>query len=137
MKKIIKSSVVIILVVLIHSCERCATPPTIMTEINNITYNSATVEGNFTFQCDNTYNGRVLLAWDTIPTYTDQRRWEIINNASNGKFTYIITGLRENTTYYEWVWVEYQLKRPPILMPRNAVEGDSMKTFKTLSINHR
>jgi hypothetical protein len=137
MKNIIKSSVVILLVVLINSCERCATPPTITTEIKNITENSATVEGIFTFQCDNTYNGRIAVAWDTILTHTEKRQWAIINNSSTGNFTYIITGLKENTTYYAWVWVAYQLKKPPILTPDNGEAWDSMKTFKTLSINQK
>jgi hypothetical protein len=137
MKNIIKSLVVILLVVIIHSCERCATPPTITTEIKNITENSATIEGVFTFQCNNTYNGRITVAWDTALNYTEKRKWEIINNSPTGNFTYIITGLKKNTTYYVFVEVEYHLKKPPILTPRNAAAADSIKTFKTLSINQK
>lgn len=137
MKDIFRISVLIQIVVLFHSCERCATPPTITNEIKTITENSATIEGNFTFQCDNTYNGRVVIAWDTIQTFTEKRQWEIINNSSNGNFTYIITGLKANTTYFEWVTVSYLLKKPPILYPSHGETRDSMKTFKTLSFDQK
>ena len=99
MKKLFRSSGIIVLVLIICSCKEKPTPPTVLTtDVAEISYTTATASGNVTDAGGEAIISRGV-CWNTSvdPTISNSKTTE---SGGSGAFTSTISQLTPNTMYY-------------------------------------